>query len=261
MNENMIFNLGSSGGGTSLNFKVIGNPQPETAKDNTIWVDTDAEITSWVFSATQPETAAEGMVWISTGTSSAVEFNALKKNGIMVYPIAAKQYVSGAWVDKTAKSYQNGKWVEWVPQNYLFYYGRQRYAWQTRGWTMSQYGFSAKTPTATENSDGSVTISMSYSSTKYSGVYEIAEDFDLTNYNTLTIDETHNHLGYYLAVVNRNATYCYEDSVAVANLDDSNTLDISSLNGKYDIVIIIRVGQSGEGTTAKEMIFNSLIAE
>jgi hypothetical protein len=43
-----------AGGGSSLNFKVIGNPKPETAKENTIWVDTDTPITSWDFSATQP---------------------------------------------------------------------------------------------------------------------------------------------------------------------------------------------------------------
>lgn len=103
-----------AGGGTSLNFKVIGNPQPETAKDNTIWVNTDVKITGWIFSATQPETAAEGVVWFATGTSSAVEFNALKKNSIMVYPMSAKQYVNGAWVNKTAKSYQNGESVDWV---------------------------------------------------------------------------------------------------------------------------------------------------
>ena len=55
----------------------------------------------------------DGMVWISTGVQSSNEFNALKKNGIQVYPISAKQYVSGAWVDKTAKSYQHGEWVDW----------------------------------------------------------------------------------------------------------------------------------------------------
>ena len=35
---------------------------------------------------------ATGHVWISTGTSSAIKFNALKKNGIRVCPISARQY-------------------------------------------------------------------------------------------------------------------------------------------------------------------------
>ena len=62
----------------------------------------------------------EGTLWIQSGASSPVAFNALKKNGITVYPISAKQYVSGAWVDKTAKSYQGGAWVDWITSVYLF---------------------------------------------------------------------------------------------------------------------------------------------
>ena len=64
--------------------------------------------------------AQEGMVWISTGVSNTVAFNALKKNGILLNPTSAKQYVNGAWVEKTAKSYQGGVWKEWLPENYLF---------------------------------------------------------------------------------------------------------------------------------------------
>ena len=208
------------GGGTSLNFKVVGNPQPSSPKENTIWVDTDTPIPSWEFSATQPTVEIadlyssaqtyksyyyydengttkyssafnilevtipdeaklltviandsgsggafhlfydasgnkismvernagenvyaipngavtvrislrtndtqsilftigeiyEGMVWFPSGTSSRTEFNALKKNRIMVYPSTAKQYVNGAWVQKAAQTYQGGKWVPW----------------------------------------------------------------------------------------------------------------------------------------------------
>lgn len=109
----MILNMSGGGGGASLNFKVVGGTAaPNNPKENTIWVNTDAEITGWVFSATEPETASEGMVWISVGTSSPVAFNALKKNNITVYPLTAKQYVSGAWVDKEAKSYQSGTWKD-----------------------------------------------------------------------------------------------------------------------------------------------------
>ena len=72
------------------------------------------------------------MVWIFTDTSILVEFNALKKNGIQVYPISAKQYVSGAWVDVTAKSYQNGKLVDWW--NGSLYYAGNEYEFITGGW-------------------------------------------------------------------------------------------------------------------------------
>lgn len=56
----------------------------------------------------------EGTVWIQTGTSSTAEFNALKNDGITVYPLSAKQYIDGVWVSKIAKTYQNGAWVDWI---------------------------------------------------------------------------------------------------------------------------------------------------
>lgn len=105
-------------GGAGLNFKVVGNPQPENPKANIIWVDTDVEITGWDFSATEPANPAEGMVWFAVGTASPVAFNALKENSVMVYPMSAKQYIGGAWVNKTAKSYQGGALVDWITYFY-----------------------------------------------------------------------------------------------------------------------------------------------
>ena len=105
-------------GGAGLNFKVVGNPQPSSPSENTIWIDTDNNMTSWIFSYTEPETPSEGMVWIATGTASPVAFNSLKKNCMMAYPMSAKQYVGGAWITKTAKSYQNGAWVDWITYFY-----------------------------------------------------------------------------------------------------------------------------------------------
>lgn len=211
--------------GVELNFKVVGGTiQPTSPSENMIWVNTDVEITSWVFSATEPGSSdvmalsiisgspwylsapqslstgdvlnfeipenvshtyeainiadlttgdeyfvrnsdgsacnawvkgtkvsvvlsndtnklngyggnaktayihsygsygiTEGMVWIATGTTNTVEFNALKENGIMVYPMSAKQYVSGAWMDKIVKIYQGGAWAESaIPRTYIF---------------------------------------------------------------------------------------------------------------------------------------------
>ena len=102
---------GFGSGGAALNFRVVGNPQPANPKENTIWVNTDVKITGWVFASAEPEAPADGMVWISTGASSSVEFNALKKNGIQVYPLSAKQYISGAWVGVSIKVYKDGTWT------------------------------------------------------------------------------------------------------------------------------------------------------
>ena len=110
------FLYGSSGGGTSLNFKVVGGTtQPENPKENTIWVNTDTEITSWEFSTVTPGSPAAGMVWIKTRFGSSTPFNALKKNEVRVYPFSTQQYVNGAWADKTAMIYADGIWSLFHP--------------------------------------------------------------------------------------------------------------------------------------------------
>ena len=106
-------NIGSGGGG-GLNFEVIGGTSaPSSPKENTIWVNTAVAITSWVFSATAPTSPVAGMVWFKTNVSSVGAFNAIKKNGLWVYPTAGQQYISGAWVVKTVKTWQNSTWADW----------------------------------------------------------------------------------------------------------------------------------------------------
>lgn len=117
------------GGGSDLNFKVIAvaseSALPTSAAENTIAVITTAPITSYVFSSTAPTSPAEGMVWFATGTASTVGFNAVKKNGLWVYPTGCQQYVSGTWVSKTAKTYRDSAWADWV--TYLFNHGLAGY--------------------------------------------------------------------------------------------------------------------------------------
>ena len=102
-------------GGANLNFQVLGGTfAPSNPKENTIWVNTAATITGWTFCASEPENPAAGMVWIYTGTAAPTAFNALRKNGILVCPVSAKQYAGGAWAEKDAKIYKNGAWVDWA---------------------------------------------------------------------------------------------------------------------------------------------------
>lgn len=130
----------AGGGGSSLNFKVIAvaseSALPSSAAENTIAVITTTAITSYVFSSSAPTSPAEGMVWFATGTASTVGFNAVKKNGLWVYPTGCQQYVSGTWVTKTAKTYKSGAWVEW--RLYLYNAGDECTD-ITGGWTTSGY--------------------------------------------------------------------------------------------------------------------------
>lgn len=175
---------GFGSGGAGLNFKVVFNPQPSDPKENTIWVETDVPITSYIFSATEPEAPTDGkdgMVWISTGTSSTVEFNALKKNGIQVYPLSAKQYVGGAWVDKTAKSWQGGEWVDWW--NGELYKAGNEYEFITGGWIASTWkvdNLSSVTPTVTRSEDSIVVAVSTPSSSGTCGTLRTTNKIDLS---------------------------------------------------------------------------------
>lgn len=128
-------NLGGGSGG--LNFKVVGYATEaellsDTPKENTIGIITTNKITGWMFAAVDPAEPVEGMVYITTGAKSDIAFNALKKNGIMVYPLSAKQCVGGALVETDFTIYRNGDWVElWGGE--LYDYGNQ-YEGITGGW-------------------------------------------------------------------------------------------------------------------------------
>lgn len=172
------FNAGGAGGG--LNFAVVKNPQPASPKDNTIWVDTDVDITGYDFVATAPSTPVNGMVWFVTGASSSAPFNALKKNGITVYPLSAKQYINGAWVYKESKMYQNGVWVDVIPDNYLFYEGY--------GAVVPLYTEQQRNSTVTVTSD-KITTTMPTTDTGYYLTSCVSQDkISVTKYNLLKVE-------------------------------------------------------------------------
>lgn len=246
------------GGGASLNFKVVGNPQPSNPKENTIWVNTDTEITSWIFSATEPESPSAGMVWISTGTSSAVEFNALKKNSIQVCPLSAKQYVDGAWVDVTAMSYKGGVWSEWWAGE-LYSYG-DKFEHITGGWIPYKMSFvtdvTAVDPTIVDNGD-SVSISISQSGAK-GGSYITNNKISFDGKTSLVFTGTasgDNTARCCVAIwsevqrdfdQNRVATYNFS-----SGFSGNATIDISGLSGEY--YVGIHVYGSNKAVVMQEM--------
>lgn len=256
----MIFNM--TGGSNPLNFKVVGNPQPENPKGNTIWVNTDVSITSWIFSATEPEAPAAGMVWFSTGADSNAEFNALKKNCIMVYPLSAKQYVSGAWAYKDAKIYQSGEWVNLVEWKGELYEAGFDWSHITGGWVAETRnvgdGYNKFAPAITDNGT-SITAAMN---NNYTGVGFMVtkNDIDLTGWNTLTVEISgyasvnDDNSGVVLAVINRASTDSNGCRVATASCGVNTfakktvTLNVASLSGKYAIGLHLYNG----GTTRNQ---------
>lgn len=181
------FKHGAGGSGAGLNFKVVGNPQPASASENTIWIDTDTEITSWIFSATEPETPSEGMVWIATGTASTVAFNALKKNGVMVYPLSSKQYSGGAWVSRTAKSRMDDQWVDWFVWNGQLYQNGNEFTNETGGW------YAANVASLTESTISSIArnednMVLTVDGKRKEAILITEKPVDLTDFNLVTFN-------------------------------------------------------------------------
>lgn len=231
-----------AGGGNPLNFKVVGNPQPSNPKENTIWINTDDKITSYIFSATQP-TGSAGMVWISTGTTSTVAFNALKKNGIQVYPISAKQYVSGAWVDVTAKSRQGGEWVDWW-NGELYKIGNE-YASLTGGWGSTDIGYLWAGSTVWMNpaKKNANSITVQSISDKGSAV-GTKNKIDVTDYTKLEVKLTANGGNENSVVAISSERECNASNASFAGkvkyASGTNiivTLDISKISGSYYVLV------------------------
>jgi len=239
------FKKGAGGGSSNLNFQVKAyaseSDLPATEKENTIAVFTDVPITSRYFSPEAPA-GEEGMAWIETGTTSQVEFNALKKNILMVCPIVARQYVNGTWVERQAKSFLNGEWVGWW-NGYLFDYGDD-YANITGGFVYKKT--SGLGVTVKNNTDGSIEFIPPGGENTGECLYHTANKIDLTHYSTLHFygriwDYNKWNLvgvGVYSAIGSEET----ENRVAlIGNYQDQSqkeyTLDISQLTGSFYISV------------------------
>lgn len=256
----MIFNV-TGGGGAALNFKVLAYATEEalqaaTPAENTIGIITETPIICWLFSATEPSPAAAGMVWITVSISSAVEFNALKKNGIQVYPMSAKQYVDGSWVDVTAMSYQGGEWADWV--TYLYIHGDVCDD-ITGGWKTVAIDDSdtvSHHPTVTYNDDY-VQIGRNWSLND-GGVFCTTNKIDLTSFDRLCFEGSLT-IGAEYGICNLYVWSSLGSTAATnvvasksAPVTDYAEIDISSLSGEYVIGFYLH-GAAVSGVTMYSM--------
>ena len=232
------------GGSSPLNFKVVGNPQPQNPKKNTIWIDTDVKITSCSFRATEHTEPIEGMVWFSTGRASDFEFNALKKNSIQVYPLFAKQYVGGVWVDVIAKIYQSGSWVGLAQEGALFWDGNQCID-VTGGWEQNPsskaYGI---LNTGTVTFDDAIYLSSVSSS--QSAIATTKKAIDFTNYKTLTVTVEEYAQGGaatgMISIHNSHPENVAQDATPLKhtfNKTGEITVDISGITGKKYLSVFV----------------------
>lgn len=248
MSDAIIVRKGGGSGG-SLGFTVVGGTaRPTKATQNTIWVNTANEITEYVLSANEPESPEEGTLWVvirNSGKNSMT--SCVGDNWITLYPMSAKQYVSGVWQTVEAKSYQDGEWADWWRGGYLYNAGNE-YTDITGGWvgTAAVRGTqgTSMVPTITRNSS-SMTIKVD---TSKGGVVHTKNKIDLSNLSTLTFVGTLDPAatsGYWttVGVWSEIGSDYKENLVAFFDPTDkktgSQTVNISGLDGEYYIGLAI----------------------
>ena len=228
----MIFNM--AGSSSPLNFRVVGGTaQPASADQNTLWLKTDAEITSYIFSGTAPESPEPGMAWFETAASGVAGFNALRKNAIHLYPISTKQYLDGAWKPMDAFLYDGTAWVQVAKGRLYLYKNGDRNLDVTgdfyHGSTIVSDGTAA---------DGAKFLNFPSPGTEGNHYYTMKNKVDLSPFNQLVEKSLHGRpegpadeiqiLGADGSVV---AYVAAKGSSAMQTL----TLDVSGLNGAYSI--------------------------
>lgn len=219
-----------TGGGTALNFKVVGSTtEPSSPKENTIWVNTEKEITGWSFGATEPASPAEGMVWFTLALESPVAFNAAKKNTVMLYPVSASQYVGGAWASRDAYAYINNQWVQFssvILDLYLYDNGTANAEFTLSNATLNDSYILLSMP---KSGSASATTKETYALDKYTKCE--------VDYSNFECSSSTAHPTLYLTVKNEAGENVASNSVSNSK-GHSGTLSLSlALTGQHSITV------------------------
>ena len=115
------FKHGSSGGGALGITVVPGTTRPSAPGENTIWVNSDSALVSWVISPVQPN-GTPGQFWIETDPESEMDIIVSSgKNIIVVRLRSVYEYTANdGWVERDAEVYHDGAWSELKPYFYLY---------------------------------------------------------------------------------------------------------------------------------------------
>lgn len=193
--------------------------------------------------ALAPTYNIDNKVWIKSGEISTVSFNALKKNGIMIYPSSAKQFISGTWESVTAKSFHGGQWADWMI--YLYNKGAEYVDESGNGWA-----FSGK---YTKN-EQSIRVGTT-GGTAFSG-YAESPFVDLSGFDTIDIHIitfTTSGLECYgtLYVIDEGGATVIEHSLTRGMADDSLVnIDVSSINSRCKFRVTAGHTRTGSGRSS-----------
>lgn len=109
--SNLVFKPQLEKGSTATDFVKYAQ------KENLIWIKSSTSVPGYTISGISTPSGAKTAGWVSieatTGTASgAPEFNAIRKNELLIKPKSAKQYVNDVWTDVNAYIYGTAGWAQ-----------------------------------------------------------------------------------------------------------------------------------------------------
>ena len=216
--------------GPELNFQVVGGlptpegqPPIENPIENTIWVNTNEEITGWAFSTNEP-TASTGMAWLKTSPSSLIAFNALCENTLEVNPILVQQYINDTWEEKTATIYQDGVWKQIVGDIQII---PNLLSFPDAKWSHSNGG--------SFNAAGEIETNTIGSTYYY---HRLLIPIDLTAYKTIKFSFTYENSNVAYVGVAKSVDAPYSSwAVQAGGTQNTYSLDVTDLKGSYYVAM------------------------
>ena len=218
-------------GGGDLNFEIVGGTTaPENPAENTIWVNTDQEITAWSLSPYEPSAPVEGMVWLETSTSERTSFNAVVENEIRICLSRAKQFTSGAWDSADVMLWKDGEWKKMG--DIIVSPGFTKYPWSVKGANWNSSTAQSNSPTIKLTDEGVV-----FQGTTWGYGMAYIGPIDLTDYDTITVDGsflTDGSQKTSLAIWSSIGPYISSNMVTYKSLTETGAeLPVAGFDGNY----------------------------
>jgi hypothetical protein len=239
----MIFNMISGGGG--LNLSVTAYPTvsvlPTSAKEGSVAVITDRNITGYVFSDKDPASKSTGMVWITT-SGGTVSYTVDKKGVLTLYPALCNIWDGSSWILCDAFLFKYGSWVSFATAIPMFFENGDVFESVTGGWTGDGYTGGSN---ITDNSKWSVGETLFVSGKdKYSNaIIGTANPVDLTNLDKIHFDVVDCTAGNSYFVVSPTKDL-KQKAIEFKDPNSGNhtvTLDVTSLTGVHYIAFYVHV--------------------
>ncbi len=228
-------------GGVTVNYKLVGGTtEPINPKENTIWVNTDAEMADFSIEATngfaEPN---EGDVWISTNIDADVSFTVDKKHRLMIYPAVTYQYINGVWAVKEARLFTGISWKQFSFNDLaIFNNGDYPIEWVEADYTTNGQGANSF------SLNNRINILANYAGGSLPRVVAAVTDtaIDITGYNTIffEISQDSTASSYYLGVNDTKQTDATGKMVKhiVTQTKGISSLDVSDITGEMYVMVL-----------------------